>query len=449
MPSHPLAPSTVARLDARLAQEQADRRLPSVVAGVLRGGELVWSGAAGDLQDPTDTQYRIGSITKTFVAVCVMRLRDAGVLALDDRVDDHVGGTPIGSATIAQLLSHASGLQSETHGPWWERTPGGDWDALAGTFDASSARHAPGRRFHYSNVGYAVLGELLARHAGRPWDVVVRDELLTPLGMSRTTTDPVAPHATGYAVHPFADMRHHEPAHDAGAMAPAGQLWASLADLARWGAFLGGRLDGLLDPGTLAEMSRPVVVDDRPDEPWTTAHGLGLQIWNLGGRRFVGHGGSMPGFVALVRVAPDGGDGVVLAANSTAGPGRTFAGDLLDLLSDDPVPPEPWAPRPAPDLLELAGYWYWGPNPVELTVHGPDEIALAPASGAGRASRFRPDGAGGWVGLDGYYAGEPLQVVRDGDGRVRSLDLASFVFTRTPYDPAADVPGGVDEAGWH
>ena len=53
-----------------------------------------------------------------------------------------------------------------------------------------------------------------------------------------------------------------------------------------------------------------------------------------------------------------------------------------------------------------------------------------------------------WLGLDSYYAGEPLRVVRRGDGSVSHLDLASFRFTRTPYDPQADVPGGVDERGW-
>ena len=68
--------------------------------------------------------------------------------------------------------------------------------------------------------------------------------------------------------------------------------------------------------------------------------------------------------------------------------------------------------------------------------------------GSGRGARFRPTGVDAWLGLDGYYAGEPLNVVRRADGSVSHLDLASFRFTRTPYDPQADVPGGVDENGW-
>src|SRR6187551_1588485 len=119
----PLQPATSARLDHLLATAQRDGRLPSVAAGLVRGGRLVWSGAAGTVDGradgrpaDADTQYRMGSITKTFVAVCVLRLRDAGRLDLTDRFEDHVPGSAFGRATIAQLLTHTSGLQSETDG---------------------------------------------------------------------------------------------------------------------------------------------------------------------------------------------------------------------------------------------------------------------------------------------------------------------------------------------
>lgn len=69
--------------------------------------------------------------------------------------------------------------------------------------------------------------------------------------------------------------------------------------------------------------------------------------------------------------------------------------------------------------------------------------------GEGRGSRFSPTVDGSWVGRDGYYLGEPLRVVRGTDGSVSHLDLASFRYTRTPYDPQRDIPGGVDDRGWH
>ena len=115
-------------------------RLPSVAAGLVRGGRLVWAEAVGTLDGraggapaTTTTQYRIGSITKTFVGVEVLRLRDEGRLDLSDplaAVLPETAAAGFGHVTIAQLLSHSSGLQAETDGPWWERTPGGDWEAL-------------------------------------------------------------------------------------------------------------------------------------------------------------------------------------------------------------------------------------------------------------------------------------------------------------------------------
>ena len=127
----PIEDSTARHLSHLLATEQRRSRLPSVAAGLVRGGDLVWSdavgtvdGRAGGVAADADTQYRMGSITKTFVAVAVMQLRDRGRLDLLDRFDEHVPGTAFGDVTIAQLLSHGAGLQAETDGPWWERTAG-------------------------------------------------------------------------------------------------------------------------------------------------------------------------------------------------------------------------------------------------------------------------------------------------------------------------------------
>ena len=148
-------PATARHLHHLLATEQRRGRLPSVAAGIVRDGALAWSDAIGTLDGraggevaDTDTQYRMGSITKTFVAVAVMRLRDAGRLDLLDRFEDHVPGSQLGGATIAQLLSHGAGVQAETNGPWWERTPVAAgtssrdpwWDNASGPAGASTTR---------------------------------------------------------------------------------------------------------------------------------------------------------------------------------------------------------------------------------------------------------------------------------------------------------------------
>ena len=160
----------------------------------------------------------------------------------------------------------------------------------------------------------------------------------------------------------------------------------------------------------------------------------------------------MPGFLASVMVDPATTTGALVMANSTAGVGvSALSLDLLKLVDDyEPALPAEWSPQPSvdPALLALTGEWFWGPMPFVLRLLGAGWLDLRPVSGNGRGSRFRPAGADTWVGLDGYYAGETLRLGRRSDGTPSHLDLATFVFTRTPYDPAAPIPGGLDQGHW-
>jgi CubicO group peptidase (beta-lactamase class C family) len=447
-------------LTARLAEEQSGQRVPSVAAGLVREGRLVWSdgrgriGGADGPEPDSDVQYRAGSITKTFIAVAVLRLRDEGRLDLSDPAGRHLGDGRAGHVadlTVGQLVSHTSGLRAETAGPWWERTAGSSFESLAGSSLGPDARRArPGRWHHYSNVGYAILGELVARLRGRPWYDAIEEELLAPLGMTRTTARPQPPHAVGFAVHPHADLLLPEPEHDAGAMGPAGQLWSTVADLARWAGFLAGSGPaGLLSAGSLAEMREPTGIDDTPGQPWALGYGLGLQLWNEGGRRSYGHTGSMPGFNGAVRIDAETGDAAIALSNATAGlRSAVLTGDLLRILGENEPRIRPaWAPAGiADDALELVGTWYWGPMAFLGSVNG-DVLEFRRAGSSEPGFRFGRDDAGGWTGLDGYFAGEPLRSVNGPDGRVIALDVASHIYTRLPYDAAAPVPGGVDP-GW-
>ncbi|WP_222194566.1 serine hydrolase domain-containing protein [Modestobacter italicus] len=436
----PVLPATARTLLARTARVQRDSRAPSLVAGVVRDGGLAWSAGRGDVDEPhTDVQYRLGSISKTVTAVVVMRLRDEGRLGLDDPLEQHLPGTPLGDRTIGQLLAHLAGATSESPGGWWERVPGGSLADLQLT-DTDVVLGAA-RRFHYSNLGFGLLGELVARHRRRPWEDVVRDEVLGPLGMTRTTPRPSGRAAQGCAVHPWADVVLPEPEHDAGVMAAAGQLWATLADLARFGAFLLGDTGDVLAPATQEEMTVPAGVD--PSVPGWSAYGLGLQVLRVDGHTLVGHGGSMPGFLAGVFVDRVEQLGAVSLANTTSGLEPLVPGLLSDVRSAEPRVVEAWTPSTPPVPLEVLGVWFWGPAPHVLRAQPGGLLHLGPLPGrAGRASRFTAREDGTWVGLDGYYAGETLRIAPD------HLDLATFVFTRTPYDPDAPVPGGVDERGW-
>src|SRR3954470_11027296 len=304
----PVLPATARTLLARTARLQRDGRAPSLVAGVVRDGGLAWSAGRGGVPEPhADVQYRLGSISKTVTAIVVMRLRDEGRLGLDDPLDRHLLGTPLGDRTVGQLLSHLAGASAESPGGWWERTPGGSLADLG--LGAADVVLGAARRFHYSNLGFGLLGELVARLRGSAWDDVVRTEVLGPLGMSRTTPRPVPPAAAGVAVHPWADVVLPEPEHHAGVMAPAGQLWATLDDLARFAVFLLGDTGDVLDPATLEEMTVPAGVDS--SAPGWSSYGLGLQVLRVDDRTLVGHGGSMPGFLAGVFVDRDERTGAV------------------------------------------------------------------------------------------------------------------------------------------
>ena len=437
----------------RIATGQVDGRAPSLVGAVVRDGAPVWIAARGEVggSEPTsDTQYRIGSISKTFVAVLVMRLRDEGRLDLADPLGAHLPGMAVGDLRIAELLAHTSGLASESAGPWWERTPG--QAGIAEALGQQPMRLPAGRQFHYSNPGYGVLGALVERLRGEPWSVVLQREVLDPLAMTRTTLMPQAPHARGLAVHPWADAVLPEPAEDARAMAPAGQLWSTADDLCRWAAFLAAGDDAVLSADTLAEMRRPASLID--DDAWTGGYGLGVQLLRTGGRMLSGHTGSMPGFVATVWVSVEERLAGLAMANATSGPSiGTIAADLIRIVAEhEPPIPKPWQPaRDAdvdPQLLALTGLWYWGANPFALYLRADRGLEIKPLTTTGRASRFRAEDDGTWTGLDAYYTGETLRVIRDADGTVTHLDIGTFVLTRGPYDPAGPVPGDVDPDGW-
>jgi hypothetical protein len=177
-----------------------------------------------------------------------------------------------------------------------------------------------------------------------------------------------------------------------------------------------------------------------------------VQLLYDGDRTLVGHTGSMPGFLAAVWVSVDERLGAIVMANTTSGVQiGSLAAELIGIVaSHEPPLPPPWHPLSAFDdeLLALTGNWYWGPTGYGVYLLPDRGLRIEPLRGPGRASRFRPEPDGTWIGLEGYYAGERLRLGRDATGRVTHLDLGTFVFTRTPYDPAAPVPGGVDPDGW-
>ncbi len=436
--------ATARRLRARLAHAQSAGRLPSVVAGLVRDGETVWTGAYGGPaladHDPFDVQYRIGSITKTITAVLVLQLVRDGRIGLDEPASTVLGDVGYADRTLRTLLAHSSGMQSEPVGSWWERSAGLSWHDLTAANDGSWAVFPLHQEFHYSNLGYALLGEVVARLTGSTWWESAQERVLVPLGMSRTSYLPDGAAAQGWSVHPYESTLVAEPATDTGAMAPAGQLWATLADLATYAVFLG---QGHPDVLTVEELDRAYGPQSgTPADGLGYAHGLGFQLLPGGSGTLAGHTGSMPGFLAASLVDRKRGVGGVVLANATVGysPAAIVTELLEELERCEPTFAEPWTPSPAlpPELAGVPGVWHWGNTPIVFAMEG---SALVARRQGVELYRFAVCN-GRVLGLSGYHAGEELHVVRRPDGSVGHLDIATFIYTREPYDPEAPIPGG-------
>ncbi len=199
-----------AELERLVRREQRDKRLPSIAAAVVRDGETIWETAVGAAdvtaarESTPDTQYRLGSITKTFTAAAVMQLRDAGKLDLEDTLDVHIPGAAH-RPTLRRLLSHTSGIQRETQDDAWLSRRFAPAEELVATLGDAEQVLPPGARFHYSNLAFALLGIVVERASGQPYADYVRTRLLEPLGLRRITFEPEEPAAVGYLVEDYVE----------------------------------------------------------------------------------------------------------------------------------------------------------------------------------------------------------------------------------------------------
>ncbi len=434
-----LLPETTRRIDEIAARAQSHGRAPSVALAVVRDRAVLHFAGAGENPRPDPkTQYRLGSITKTITATLVMQLRDEGFFALDDLLYRHLPGTPIGGVTLRQLLGHVSGLQREPDGPWWERNPGGDVDGLLAGLTYENLTGPPFLRYRYSNLAYGLLGAVLARVTGQSWADLVTKRVLDPLGMKRTSYLPVEPYARGYVVHALGGTLHEEPRLDSGAMAPAGQLWSTITDMAKWAGFLADPAPAVLARETVDEMCSPVTIGDL--ESWTSGHGLGPQLFRVGERVYAGHGGSMPGYLAHLAVHRRSRMGVVVFANAYGFDGGISIKDLslralTTVLDSEPAAPEPaWQPSAPPrgEAAEICGRWWWMGREYDIAPDGDDLVMTGPH----HRTTFRREAPDRWRGSTGTNEGEILSVLRSPDGTTPKIDIATFVFSRDPHDLA-------------
>jgi CubicO group peptidase (beta-lactamase class C family) len=447
--SDPLASA----LDEILARAQVAQRMPSVVAAVFRDGEVVWGRALGladveRAEEATlDHVYRVGSITKTFTAVAIMQLRDAGRLELDAPVHAYVPEFPDGP-TVRQALSHLAGIQREPPGEVWEtmEAPTRD-ELLAGLADAEQVL-PPGARWHYSNLAFATLGEVVAR-AGDSYERTLRERILDPLALERTRLVPEGRRATPYFVDPYADRVRVEPDPEVTeSTGAAGWLWSTVGDLARWADFFCTGAAGVLAKETLDEMARVQTMVDH--DRWTLGWGLGLELYRHGDRVLAGHGGAMPGFLAGVCVERRERTGAAVLTNTGAGADpETLAVELACVAIDrQPRVPPRWEPRDVPsETDELLGLWWVEGSPLEISYRdGRLQAELMDGPVGRRISYLEPDGTDRWRVVEGREQGELVRAVRDENGMVVKLYVATYPVTRHP-STFGEPPNGSEMSG--
>jgi CubicO group peptidase (beta-lactamase class C family) len=437
-----LLETTTRSLRRTAVSRQREGRVPGLFAAVCRGGDLLWSDGVGradvgDARPPgPDDQFLIASNTKTFTAVMVMQLRDEGRLTLDDLLGDHVREVshPI---TIRQCLAHVSGMAREPLGDVWETLEQPTAKELRRDFDDVERILRPHERWHYSNVVYAMLGQLIEELDERPWEESLRSRLLDPLELRRTTVGfDQGPRATGYYVSPYDDVPRLEPFMELKAMAPCGGLASTANDLARWSAFVTDP-GSLLSADTLEEMCQPQVL--LTTESWSGAMGLGFFLMRSAtGRTWVGHTGGMPGHITGVFTHRESGTGGIALMNATVTPAPdALAIELADhVIEHDPVEDEPWGPgtEVPHEYLPLLGRWFSEGHPFVFSVaRGRLEARIdLPAAAKLPPSVFERVSDDVYRTISGRERGELLRVTRAADGAVSKLNWATYLFTREP-----------------
>ena len=332
---------TVAAIDAAARNEIERAQQPGLTLGLTDRDDtlLIRTYGLADLasRQPVtpETLFEIGSIGKTFTAVAVLQLADEGRLELEAPVDRYLSWFAVGqhaghrAITIAHLLSHTAGIVAGVDG-----TP-------EAAFQVWSLRDlptfsAPGERFHYSNVGYKALGLVLEAVEGRPYREVIRARILDPLGMSATepaiTHDIRARLAVGY------EYLHDDRIGYPGApLAPAtwletetadGSIASTAADMCAFVRMLlceGEGPDGrILSEQAFVQMTTGQAWEDPND-----AYGYGLLIRELDGRRFIGHGGGMVGYLAGMQADPESGFGAIVLVNGMSAHPMALARTVL------------------------------------------------------------------------------------------------------------------------
>lgn len=281
---------------------------PGLAAGIVYDGELLWGSGFGyaDIEAKTpvtlDTRLRIASISKTFTAVAILKMRDAGALSLDDPVAKYLDwfelryeGAP--EITIRNLLTHTSGLPRDSHNPMWTECDAPEWDEFVHELKSRPPTRPPYDEFAYSNVGYSLLGGIIEAVSGQSWADYLQRNIVDPLGMTETrpvpqSDDPLL--ATGYSQLDDGYQRKAMPFFLMNGFEASANFASSINDLVKYAAFhLTEEENAVLSPHSLRDMHRIHWLEPT----WSSGYGLGSMQYKLEDWSISGHGGGYPGYL--------------------------------------------------------------------------------------------------------------------------------------------------------
>lgn len=333
--------AALAALDAQLAADFAKDGAGGASIGVIAGNKLAWTANYGyaDMEakrTPTsDTVYRIGSITKQFTALALLRQVEAGRMQLTDPLEKFVpeirqlkarrDGWP--APTLLQVATMMSGIAREPGQECREHSVGAVavWQQkVVGCLPLTSYAHEPGTQYLYSNIGYASLGLAVERAGGRPFTDQVMDGIVRPLGMTRTAWEPSGTLrddlAHGYTRRDGKPDRT-QPDRELegrGYRVPNGNLFSTVNDLARFVMWELGAIEApIIKPETQRfNYGRTYSANGS----MTSGYGLGFMVTRRGDLVALGHGGSTAGFRASALFDPRSRTGVVVLRNAEGGP---------------------------------------------------------------------------------------------------------------------------------
>lgn len=328
--------------------EEANRQLREATAGetagvavlVARDGQVVFQGGFGfadlaqKLPITTDTKFRIGSVTKQFTAAAILRLAEAGKLALTDPLSKHLPGFPRGDEiTLRHLLTHTSGLHSFTDDPDFIKRVGTRIEPveLMAKIKLAPLDFLPGTKFHYSNSGYFLLGEIVARVSGRPLGDFFRETFFEPLGMKNTglyvNATPPQGIALGYGFKSGTWERALD--WDMSWAGGAGALYSTVGDLFLWTeALFNGRV---LSDASFQAAITPVALPATED---AMKYGYGLGRFEHRRLPVIGHGGGLSGWSSDLIRFPEQRCTVVVLSNALPPSPGLVAGTLSRKLAE-------------------------------------------------------------------------------------------------------------------